>query len=120
MNGNIMLARLFIITSSYAVVIIPGHFTVRWLLSRYALDDAGGGLKRAGATIGVLERILTLTLVLIGQYAAIALVLTAKSVTRFEALKDRSFAEYYLIGTFSSMLFAILVGIYWAWILGKL
>lgn len=75
------------------------------------------GLKRAGATIGVLERMLVLTLVLLGQYAAIALIFAAKSIARFEELKDRQFAEYYLIGTLSSILFAMLVGILTTWVL---
>jgi len=61
--------------------------------------------------IGILERMLILTFVFLNQYATIALILTAKSIARFEGLKKREFAEYYLIGTLSSILFAILTGI---------
>jgi len=39
------------------------------------------------------------------------LVLAAKALTRFRALDDRDFAEYVLIGTLASILFALLVGI---------
>ena len=68
-------------------------------------------MKHAGAAIGILERIFVLTFVLVGQYAAIALIFTAKSIARFEELKDRQFSEYYLIGTLSSILVALAAGI---------
>ena len=64
-----------------------------------------------GMVIGVLERAITLTLVFIGQFGALGLVLAAKALTRFRALDDRDFAEYVLIGTLASILFALLVGI---------
>ena len=70
--------------------------------------------------IGYLERLLTLTFVLLGQYEALALILAAKSIARFEGLKRREFAEYYLIGTLSSVLFAMLVGIFASWLVSLL
>lgn len=58
-----------------------------------------------GAMIGGLERILIAILMLYGQYGAIGLVFTAKSVTRFDKIaKDENFAEYYLIGSLYSMI----------------
>ncbi|MDI6840204.1 MAG: hypothetical protein QMD71_05080 [bacterium] len=47
---------------------------------------------------------------LLNQYAAIGLVLTAKSIARFDALKDRNVAEYYLIGTLCSISITVFVG----------
>lgn len=64
--------------------------------------------QKAGRIIGVLERYLTVILIILGQYAAVGFVFTAKSVTRFDKIsKDPDFAEQYLIGTMSSVLFAI-------------
>jgi hypothetical protein len=100
---------------SYVAAAAGVHLIVNWILRRYQLPERG--LKRAGATTGVLARMLVLTLVLLGQYASIALIFTAKSIARFEELKDREFAEYYLIGTLSSILFAMLVGILTTWVL---
>lgn len=58
-----------------------------------------------GAMIGSLERLLITILMFYGQYGAIGLVFTAKSVTRFDKItKDASFAEYYLIGSLYSMI----------------
>jgi len=95
---------------------VVGHFIVCGILKKFTLPETG--FKRAGAIIGILERIFTLTLVLIDQYASVALIFTAKSITRFEDLKNRKFAEYYLIGTLSSILFSVLVGIFTKWLLG--
>ncbi len=59
--------------------------------------------KNIGRVIGTLERIIMLVLVSIGQYSAIGLVLTAKSIARYEKIsKDEKFAEYYLLGTLMS------------------
>jgi hypothetical protein len=64
--------------------------------------------QKAGRIIGVLERYLTAVLILLGQYAAVGLAFTAKSVTRFDKIsRDPDFAEQYLIGTMSSLLFAV-------------
>jgi hypothetical protein len=52
---------------------------------------------------------------LIGQYSAIGFLIAAKSIFRFsgkmENEKDRMQAEYILIGTLISFLFAILTGL---------
>ena len=104
---------------SYLIVASLGHFFVRIILRRYPLPEKGG-LEGAGAVIGVLERIFTLTFVLIGQHTALALIFTAKSIARFEELKNRKFAEYYLIGTLSSLLFAMFIGIFTLWLLKML
>ncbi|TEB07425.1 hypothetical protein Psch_00978 [Pelotomaculum schinkii] len=60
-----------------------------------------------GKYIGIFERTIILTLVLYGSYSAVAFVLTAKSIARFNELKNKDFAEYYLIGTLVSLLIAI-------------
>lgn len=65
----------------------------------------------AGHVIGVLERTLALTLVLLGQWGALGLILAAKSVARFKELEDRTFSEYYLLGTLTSVTVAVAVGL---------
>jgi hypothetical protein len=64
-----------------------------------------------GRTIGVLERFTVFTLVLLGQWGALGLVVAAKSIARFPELKDQNFSDYYLIGTLSSILVAVATGI---------
>jgi len=63
---------------------------------------------KAGAMIGFLEKVLLVIFFSIEQYSSIGLIMTAKSIARYEKLsKDENFAEYYLIGTLSSMIMAI-------------
>ena len=66
---------------------------------------------RVGATIGVLERLLIVTFVLVGAEAAIGFVIAAKTIARFRLLDDRDFAEYYLLGTLASVSVAIVTGL---------
>lgn len=64
---------------------------------------------KAGGFIGLLERLMILILLSINQYSAIGLVLTAKSIARYDKIsKDRIFAEYYLLGTLLSTIFVII------------
>lgn len=111
--------RIVVYLLSYLIVAVVGHFFVIGLLKRFPLKEKEG-LEGAGAIIGVLERIFTITFVLMGEYTALALIFTAKSIARFEKLKEREFAEYYLIGTLSSILFAVLVGIFTLWLIKRL
>lgn len=89
----------------------PANVTVKKLLSKYKPGGERGDrtFKNVGAFIGTLERIIIALLLSVNQYAAIGLVLTAKSVARYDKIsKDQSFAEYYLLGTLLSTLFVIL------------
>ena len=74
-------------------------------------EETPPGLKGSGRLIGILERITAVILILLGQWAALGLLMAAKSIARFEELKERRFAEYYLVGTLTSLLVAIVVGL---------
>jgi hypothetical protein len=75
-------------------------------------DRSTGAIEVArGRAIGVLERAMALTLVLLGEYGALGLVVAAKSLARFKNLEDREFAEYFLVGTLASLLLALLGGL---------
>jgi hypothetical protein len=66
-----------------------------------------GPLQRTGCYIGMIERGLILTLTLNNSLTAVVFIFTAKSIARFNELNDRSFAEYYLIGTLLSTALAV-------------
>ncbi len=67
--------------------------------------------KKIGIKIGILERILVIIFVAAGQFGAMGLILAGKSLARYEELKDRAFAEYYLYGTLLSFLFGVVGGL---------
>ncbi|MBI1808073.1 MAG: hypothetical protein HYR76_13625 [Ignavibacteria bacterium] len=108
---------LMILISTYLFVIDGGASIVRGLLNKFAnINDTKQPTleqsRNMGEWIGILERIITLTFVLTDNYSAIAFALTAKSIARFKELEsDKKFAEYYLIGTSTSLAVAILVGL---------
>ncbi|MDH3698014.1 MAG: DUF3307 domain-containing protein [Flavobacteriaceae bacterium] len=71
-------------------------------------------LPNAGKYIGMLERIFVLIFILLGRWEGIGLLITAKSVFRFNDLKEsnnRKLTEYILIGTLLSFGIAILAGL---------
>ena len=73
-------------------------------------DDITGDLPNAGKLIGVVERLLSLVFVLLGQYEAVGFIIAAKSILRF-AEGDKAKSEYVLIGTLLSFSMAIFVGV---------
>lgn len=105
--------------AAYWYACVGGAAVVRLVLDLVpvASQPPEGGIAVAaselarGRLIGVLERALALTLVLLGQYGALGLLIAAKALARFRALEDRDFAEYFLIGTLASLLQALLVGV---------
>ncbi|RAR60207.1 uncharacterized protein DUF3307 [Onishia taeanensis] len=73
-----------------------------------------GTLVAAGARIGMLERFLVLTLVLLDELTAVGFLLTAKSVLRFGDLRessDRKLTEYVLLGTLLSVSATMALGL---------
>lgn len=123
------LVSICVIIASYFFMIDGGTNIVKGLLSNFPVlykkamqslkngsKTSGAGAARegeeenAGEWIGALERIITLTFVLTSSFTAIAFALTAKSIARFNELEDKSFAEYYLLGTSSSIAVAMIAG----------
>ncbi|WP_324026735.1 DUF3307 domain-containing protein [Maribacter sp. BPC-D8] len=71
-------------------------------------------LPNAGKYIGMIERLFVLIFIVIGRWEVIGLLIAAKSVFRFNDLKERNnrkLTEYILIGTLVSFGLAILAGL---------
>lgn len=101
----------------------PSNITFRKLFSMYKpqpeaddpeLTPTINGIRqeklRAGGIIGVLEKFIALIFLVSGEYMAIGLVLTAKSIARYDKIsRSSTFAEYYLIGTLASLIMVLLI-----------
>ncbi|KEZ50309.1 hypothetical protein AZ46_0206360 [Metabacillus indicus LMG 22858] len=61
--------------------------------------------------IGYIERLLVLILTFYSAYPAIGFIVTAKSIARFKQMDDRNWAEYFLLGTLTSMFVGIALGL---------
>ncbi|MBC1983378.1 DUF3307 domain-containing protein [Listeria booriae] len=73
---------------------------------------------KAGRYIGGLERLLLLIFMALQIYSAIPIIVALKTLARFKDLENnRAFAEYYLIGNFLSMIFGVLIGIVFNYVL---
>ncbi|UAB80463.1 DUF3307 domain-containing protein [Marixanthomonas sp. SCSIO 43207] len=101
---------LFLIIS-YLLCLKPANIFIREVFSATEVEvTSDNELPNAGKVIGVLERLLTLTFIVINQYEAVGFLIAAKSILRYrndETLKT----EYVLIGTMLSFGTATILGI---------
>ena len=73
-----------------------------------------GSLPLAGQSIGMIERVLLLSFILLDQFAGLGFLLAAKSVFRFgdlSASKDKKLTEYVMLGTLLSVSVTLFVGL---------
>ncbi|HET8634819.1 MAG TPA: hypothetical protein VFL88_11795 [Gemmatimonadales bacterium] len=113
-------SRWVVTAAAYWYAVVGGIGVVRLVLALVPVreqQEAEPGIEvpqgelARGRLIGILERALVLTLVLLGQFGALGFVVAAKALARFRGLDDRDFAEYFLIGTLASLLHAVVVGV---------
>lgn len=105
----------------YSIAIFLGDAFVSFVLTALQWDSRAPGksVEGAGRLIGIFEAILVTTFVIGYQYSAVGLVMAAKSVARFEWLKnDQGKAEYFLIGTLANLTCSVLGGIVALWLAG--
>jgi len=100
--------------AAYLLVMRPLSIAIALVMQRWSEQlEETGTLASAGARIGVLERLLVLTLVLLDQLTAVGFLLAAKSVLRFGDLRDsrdRKLTEYVLLGTLLSVSTTLVLG----------
>ena len=108
LDWNLVTAVVFV---TFPGAIIMGKL-LEQMSKQIALDHKS--LPNAGKYIGIIERLFVLIFIILGRWEAIGLLITAKSVFRFNDLKERNsrkLTEYILIGTLLSFGLAIVTGI---------
>lgn len=111
----VRISEMALVSWLTALLIIhkPANIAISKLLAKYRpKNDEYENMKdnNAGRFIGTIERIIILIFISIRQYSAIGLVLTAKSIARYDRIsKEKDFAEYYLLGTLISTVAVIVV-----------
>jgi len=115
-------ATTIAIVTAYMLCIQPANYVIKEVFRSSQIDvaiaeqekaeilDGTDELPNAGKLIGVLERMLALTFILIGQYQAVGFLIAAKSVLRYKDT-DTLKTEYVLIGTMLSFGIAVVLGI---------
>lgn len=103
--------------SGFIIAVFLGSNIVEKVLSKLRLTEEQRrilleeSIEGAGKMIGMLERALTILFIYMNEPAAVAIIFAAKSIIRFEKAKLRPFAEYYLIGTLTSITFSVIIGL---------
>ncbi|WP_203249109.1 DUF3307 domain-containing protein [Sporosarcina beigongshangi] len=85
---------------------IESNFTEQYHYFTYSSP-----LPSRGRLIGYVERLLVISLTIVGAYPSIAFIIAAKSIARFKQLDDRNWAEYFLLGTLASILLGLVLGL---------
>lgn len=104
------------LVTAVVFVTFPGAIIMGKLLEQMSkqIELDHKSLPNAGKYIGIIERLFVLIFIILGRWEAIGLLITAKSVFRFNDLKERNsrkLTEYILIGTLLSFGLAIVTGI---------
>ncbi len=112
--------RLYLFLCSYIAVVFGGGYFVQ-KVTKYFMQkidpnvmQSKPGLPNAGKYIGWLERALTLTFLVTGHVEGIGLLIAAKALVRYPEIKEDAkghFAEYFLIGTLTSVTIALFAGL---------
>ena len=120
-GGIAPLPGLMAALAGFLLATRAGGFAIGFLMSPFAAklaSLASGGdqitaesLPGAGRIIGLLERGLIFGLIILRQPEGVGLLMAAKSILRFGAVKDdRALSEYVIIGTLASFGWAMLAG----------
>ncbi len=111
--------KLYLFLSVYVAVVFGGGYFVQKVTQYFmhhideGLMESKPGLPSAGKYIGWLERFLVVTFIVGGYPEGIGLLLAAKALARYPEIKNDEkyhFAEYFLIGTLTSVTLALLAG----------
>ena len=112
-------ADFLLILAGYIIVSWPLGIVIGIATEKWRIESAvnSEGLEKAGLWIGLFERFLILTFILIDQYTAVGLLIAAKSILRFSDKENtQKKTEYVLIGTLMSFSASVLL----AWIIHSL
>ncbi len=119
--------KVLLTITALLLVTFTSGILLKVLLSKWSVEikeeDKYQGMNEAGKYIGMLERLFIFFFVVIGQWAGLGFLITAKSIFRFNDLSrnhDRQFTEYILIGTLMSFGIAIFIGLIYKHLLGLL
>ncbi|MET0242383.1 MAG: hypothetical protein ABW174_02895 [Flavitalea sp.] len=116
--------KILVYLTGYLIVLSPAGFLIQMFTNRWIDNlDFNDSLKDVGKWIGMMERVIILTMLLLGQFAAIGFLVTAKSLLRLIDKPDnltplnpskkfsaRKHTEYVLAGTFLSFSIALATG----------
>lgn len=104
--------KYLVLIAAYIICAKPANIIIKEVI--YAFDISitkNNDLPNAGKLIGIIERMLVLTFVLLNQFEVVGFLIAAKSILRYKS-DETIKTEYVLIGTLLSFGIAIVLGIF--------
>ncbi|MCG8441887.1 MAG: hypothetical protein MI723_08765 [Caulobacterales bacterium] len=91
---------------------IGGNVSCRLVLraAQIPLETGDEATLKTGRAIGALERLLLLAGLAANRWEVLVAVVALKSIARYKELETQIKAEYFLIGSLTSILWAVLIG----------
>ena len=109
--------QISLILLGYLIITTPVGFIIKYATQNFSVSSEGT-TENGGKTIGIYERIIILTFVLLGKYEAIGFLITGKSIIRFANKQNEHIkSEYVFVGTMMSCALLILIGVIINWLL---
>lgn len=108
--------KISLLLMGYLLVTTPVGFLIKFSIQHIPMGTIPQRGK-GGQTIGIFERLIILTFVLLNQYEAIGFLITGKSIIRFANQEEHIRSEYVLVGTMMSYGISILVGVFMRYLL---
>ncbi len=103
--------KYLLVITGYLVCLKPANIFIKEVFRVTDIQvSSDNEMPNAGKVIGVLERILTLTFIIVLQYSAVGFLIAAKSILRYQNTETLK-TEYVLIGTMLSFGIAVIAGI---------
>lgn len=97
-----------------ALLTVGGNWLCRLLFKIAKLTPpVPQNAQEAGWLIGILERLVLAIGIVTHSWEVLAAVVALKTVSRFKELDEQHFAEYFLVGSLFSVLWAVLITSAW-------
>ncbi|ALQ07713.1 MULTISPECIES: DUF3307 domain-containing protein [Pseudoalteromonas] len=101
---------------SYLLVLKPSSLLIGLILDKITgnFKASRKSIAKSGHYLGLLERVLILSFILIGEYSGIGFLIAAKSIFRFGDLKHnegKGQSEYVMLGTLLSVIVTLFIGV---------
>lgn len=102
--------KISLLLFGYILVTTPYGYFIGLITKRFQ-NKKNTKTDKNGLYIGIFERLIILTFVLLGEYSVIGFLITGKSIIRFSSKNEDIKSEYVLLGTMISYGMTIILGI---------
>ncbi|MEN0000960.1 MAG: DUF3307 domain-containing protein [Pseudomonadota bacterium] len=105
------IAAVAAVLSGFILTVYAGGYFVGMITNPFAAHVDTEGLLNAGRMIGQLERALIFFFIMADQPTGVGFLIAAKSLLRFESARKQNASEYVIIGTLTSVGWALVMSV---------